>query len=261
MAHPQDDELKNLVETWPEAQLVYQTERKGAAHALSMAAPLIQDNFLLTACDNLVNEDELASFVDHFKTLRSQRSAGLLALMHVSPEKIPGMGMVDWDGQIIHRIVEKPSAAEIISDVGSMPLYCLPHRFLDYLPRLTPSKRGEFELQDAMQLMISETDDMHGKMLSGRWTVTDARDLLELNMRFLGKDTQIPQQGFPASAIMTAPYLVEAGVEIGAGCSIGPRVVIEAPAKIGRGAILRNALVMRGSEVPAGEIVENRVLG
>ena len=261
VTHPQDAELRELFEAAPNVQLAFQAERRGAAHALSMAAPLIRADFLLTACDNLVSAKEAQAFVDHFLSTDAQKPAGLLALMRVPPEKIPSMGMVDWDGHLITRIVEKPPAGYVRSDVASMPLYCFQRRFLDYLPRLTPSIRGEYELQDAMQLMIAETQAVQGKMLSGRWTLTDAADLLELNLRFLGAGTQVYGQDLPASLKLRAPYLIEPGVEIGADCLIGPGVVIEARARIGNGAVLHHALVLRGAQVPAGEIVENKVFG
>jgi len=59
VAHPEDEELRSLFEKAADVQLAFQSERKGAAHALSMAAPLIRANFLLTACDNLVEDVEV----------------------------------------------------------------------------------------------------------------------------------------------------------------------------------------------------------
>ena len=261
VAHPQDQELKDLFSQSPDVRLAFQSERKGAAHALSMAAPLIKEDFLLTACDNLVGEKEAQDFVNCFLSANSQRPAGLLALMRVPPEKISSMGMVDWDGESVNSIVEKPAPGVVLSDIASMPLYCFQHHFLDYLPRLSPSVRGEFELQDAMQMMITETRSLHGKMLSGRQTLTDAADLLELNLRFLGRESQVSAPNLPESLSLIPPYLIEPGVEIGADCLIGPGVVIEAPAKIGKRAVLRNALVLRGAQVPDNEIVENVVFG
>ena len=171
------------------------------------------------------------------------------------------MGIVEWDGENIQRIVEKPAAGSTTSDIASMPLYCFQHQFLDYLPRLTPSVRGEYELQDAMQLMIAETRAVHGKILSGRRTLTDAADLLELNLHYLNTGTQVAAQGLPPSVKLKAPYLIESGAEIGEGCSIGPGVVIESSALIGKKAVLRNALILRGAQVSDEKIVENQVFG
>ena len=171
------------------------------------------------------------------------------------------MGIVDWDGKNIQRIVEKPAERSTTSDIASMPLYCFQHQFLDYLPRLTPSVRGEFELQDAMQMMIAETKVVHGKMFSGRRTLTDAADLLELNLHYLSKGTLVASGCLPPSVKLNPPYLIEPGVDLGEGCSIGPGVVIESSARIGKKAVLRNTLVLRGAQIPDGKIVENQVFG
>ena len=110
-----------------------------------------------------------------------------------------------------------------------------------------------------MQLMINTTHNVHGKMVSSRLTLTNPNDLLDLNLHYLdNKDSSLPKK-FPVSVLFTQPYLLEPGVDVEADCKIGPNVIIETRSKIGRGAVLRNALILRGAQVPAGEIVENRI--
>ena len=259
VAHPQDHELHNYFAADKNVTLAWQAERKGAAHALSCAAPYIQADFVLSACDNLVSPDEASTFVRHFRSLLEQGQAGLLALIRVPKEKLTSMGMVDWDGEIIQRIVEKPALDSALSEVASIPLYGFSQRFLGFLSLVKPSRRGELELQEAMQMLITETQGLHGEMLSGRQTVTDASDLLALNLHFLAQEKADLRQWQQDGVLVIPPCLVEPGVEIAWGCTLGPNVMIETGAKIGKGAIINNALVLRGAVVSDGEIVENSV--
>jgi dTDP-glucose pyrophosphorylase len=260
VAHPEDRELRNFFAPSQNIKIVLQSERKGAAHALSYAAPFIKSDFVLSACDNLVNPAEAASFVQHFQPHPARKALGLLALLRVPKEKMNSMGMVDWDGSNIRRIIEKPSPSFSTSDLASLPLYCFSHRFLDYLPRIKPSIRGEFELQDAMQMLIDETGALEGQLLSGRLTVTNASDLLELNLHFLTQEFPSPPASLPPGVRFISPFLLEPGAQVAPGCLIGPNVLIESGSSIGSGAILRNALVLRGAAFPAGATLENRII-
>ncbi len=261
VAHPEDLELRQFFAADDHVTLTFQSERKGAAHALQSAAPFIRADFILSACDNLVVPAEAAAFVQHFRALRNRGQDGLLALIQVPPEKMTSMGMVDWEGEIIQRIIEKPSPQTTISEIASIPLYGFSQRFLEFLPRVQPSKRGEMELQDAMQMLIAETHGLHGEMLSGRMTVTDTRDLLTLNLQYLTKEHATLQKGLRSKVQFIAPCLVEAGAKISEGCTIGPNVLVENGAIVGKGACIQNALVLRSAVIPDGDIVENKVLG
>ena len=52
---------------------------------------------------------------------------------------------------------------------------------------------------------------------------------------------------------LLAPVVSEAGVTIGPGCTIGPRVYIERDAILAAGACLVDTLVIREAEVTAGQ--------
>jgi len=49
----------------------------------------------------------------------------------------------------------KAQAGRSPSNISSLPLYCFSPRILDYLPEVRPSARGEYELQDAIQMLIN----------------------------------------------------------------------------------------------------------
>jgi NDP-sugar pyrophosphorylase family protein len=193
------------------------------------------------------------------KRFQVEKPSALLTLMRVKPEKISASGVVELDGDRIRRIVEKPKPEEAPSDMASLPLYCFSPKILEFLPKVQPSKRGEYELQDAIEILIEAGEDVRGEIFLGRKTLTNAEDLLRLNLHYLSAENHAQFNGRQATVGLNPPYLVEDGADVAENCSIGPNVLVETSAQIGAGAVLRNAVILRNAVVPAGAVVENQV--
>lgn len=262
---PEDEEIRAyFAEQGPPAvdvSFVDQTERLGMAHALGLAAPAINGPFILSACDNLVPESFIGSLLSQFENAACN---AVLSLKPVAEERIPSVGIVDIeDDGLVRRIVEKPSIEEAPSNIGSMPLYLFSQKLLDYLPRVQPSPRGEYELQDAIQMLIEEAGRVYGVFTETRLQLTNTADLLNLNRHYLTVDaaSQIQQASkMGAKTVLNAPLRIEAQVTIGNGCSIGPNVVLEKGCVIGEGVSISDAMVLRGGLVQDGQQVNHEVV-
>ncbi|MGD8596444.1 MAG: sugar phosphate nucleotidyltransferase, partial [Anaerolineae bacterium] len=123
-------------------RFAYQTERLGMANALSCAAPLITEDFILSACDNLISANHIGQMLEMWQS--TPKPNAVLTLMPVEQERLGSVGIVELDGPWVVRIVEKPSPEEAPSDVSSLPLYCFSRHILDYLPQVRLSPRGEY---------------------------------------------------------------------------------------------------------------------
>jgi glucose-1-phosphate thymidylyltransferase len=242
-----------------------QVQQLGMAHALQLAAPYLHDHFVLSACDNLVEPDHLAQLI---ATHVARQANATLSLMPIALEKASTTGVIAWAageqaGWIAH-IVEKPKPEEAPSNISSLPLYVFSRRLLDYLPQVQPSARGEYELQDAMQLLIAQAGRVTGVLTAQRWQITTVDDLLALNRYFLEQAaaSAAPRQAVQvgAGSQLIQPVCIEAGSVIGENCVIGPHVYIESSAQIGHGARLVNALVLRNAIVAAGQLVYDEVI-
>lgn len=263
---PQDREIEHYFrhETAFQANLrfVYQVERKGMAHALLQAAPLINGDFFLSACDNLVSAESFARICTFWQT--EPRPNAILTLMPTTVERIRSGATVGLDGPWVTRIIEKPRPEEILSDLASLPLYGFTPRILDYLPEVQPSPRGEYELQDAIQKLIAQDGRVGAVVLGSRMTLTDAADLLALNLAYLRDEAGAPHlqpEAVGPHTHFVTPVRVESGVVIGAQCNIGPNVYLEHGCCVGNGVVLRDAVVLRGAAVADGETVIERVVG
>jgi NDP-sugar pyrophosphorylase family protein len=241
---------------FPDLSYVIQPEQCGMAHALACAATQIDGPFILCACDNLVSSEFIAEMMVH---LRETTADGVLALLRMPPEQLQHSAAVErTPSGRVRRIVEKPFPGSG-GDAGSISLYAFRARLLEHLD-VPLSLRGEQELQSAIQSLIDAGGDVRGLFAPGRRTVTRPADLLTLNLHYLdqGIATGI-QAPLPTDVTLTPPVRVEAGVQVGARCVIGPRVYLEAGCRVGERAVLRDAVVLRGGAVPDGTEVVGRI--
>ena len=240
---------------------VHQDRRLGTADALKQAAPYLKEDFVLSACDILVSLEYVQRLITTW--FQPPRSGGLLSLESISWMDTLKTGIVTLEGDQVTSIIEKPPPDQAPTNISSTPLYCFSTRILDYLPQVPLSPRGEYELQDAIQMMIDEGENVRGLYLQSRLTLTTPEDLLELNLHFFKKETeecQVEAQEVGPGTSFVPPVCIEQGVEIGSGCSIGPNVYIEKNARIGDSVQLENVVVLRRVNIPDGVVLRGQVV-
>ncbi len=110
---------------------VYQPERKGMANALGCAAPLISEDFVLSACDNLVSSAAVGRLVAFMQS----DARGPMARWPCCPWtlRVGTMAIVQMDGQWVSRIVESPSRGSALQHLEPATL-----RILTQDSRLSP---------------------------------------------------------------------------------------------------------------------------
>jgi NDP-sugar pyrophosphorylase family protein len=259
----QDAELRHYFASRANLEIpvrfVVQEERKGMAHALNLVASLLTGDFILSACDNLVTVEHIGKMVaTHYQV----GALATLSLMPIDISHANKTGVVEWDAPFVRRIVEKPLPEEAPSNISSLPLYVFTPEILPLLPLVQPSARGEYELQDAIQMLIDRSGRVCGVLTQSRQQVTTAADLLALNMNYLNERPALIhcESPLPNGVEVIPPVVIEAGVEIGPGCKIGPRVYVEQGAAISANVTVSDALVLRGAEITAGCTVANEVV-
>jgi NDP-sugar pyrophosphorylase family protein len=244
-----------------EVRFVYQPQRLGMANALACAAPLITGDFILSACDNLVSAEHVGRMIDSWQW--PDKPDAVLTLMQAELERVGETGVVEMDGPWIKRIVEKPLPGQAPSGISSLPLYCFSPRILDYVPDVRLSTRGEYELQDAIQMLIDRAGRVGGVMCRRRLTLTNAADLLALNHHYLTQGVDRPQlapQTVGPNTQLITPLHIEKGTVIGGSCVIGPNVYIERDCRIGEGVTVRNAVILRRAILPDRTTVADQVV-
>lgn len=243
-----------------EIEFVIQPERLGMADALRRAAPRLGGPFVLSACDNLLPAEHVARLL---AAHREKGGQGTLSLLRVEPDMVEKTGVVEMRGDEILRIVEKPRREEAPSSIASLPLYVFSPRLLDYLPEVKASPRGEYELQDAIQLLIERDGGVAGVFAASRLQLTSAGDLLALNRHYLttgGGTPQLAPRSVGEHTHLITPLRIEEGTELGPGCVIGPRVYIERDCRIAGDVRIKDAVILRNTYIPEGRQVVGEVV-
>jgi NDP-sugar pyrophosphorylase family protein len=104
---------------------------------------------------------------------------------------------------------------------------------------------------------------VRGVFVERRLTVTGPADLLNINRHYLvsgGNSPQLAPHTVGPNTRLITPLHIESGVVIGADCTIGPNVYVERDCRIGTGSYIRDAVILRGAQVPAGSRITDQVI-
>ncbi len=231
-----------------EIAVAVQIAATGTVDALLRAAPALDGAFLLSSVDNLTPPDHVRDLAARFA---ASHPIAALSLLPASPEQIRrSSGVVVRDGRVL-GIEEKPADPRGI--YASIMLYAFAPEFLDYLPSVPVSPRGEREIASAIQASIQDGRIVTYAVTEERLHLTRELDLLAINRAYLheGAEGEILSD-VPASVTITPPVRIDPGVTVGAGARLGPLVYLEAGATVGAGASLEDVVVLASGSVAPG---------
>ena len=224
---------------------VYQDKPKGISHAISLCKDFVnQDKFVVYLGDNVLRKD-LVSYTEKFS---SSNSDALILLCEV--EDPSRFGVAQLDNSKIKKITEKPKNSP--SNLAVIGIYFLTPKIFGIIDNLKPSKRGELEITDALQMLLSDgvvdydtvtgwwkdtgtpEDIIHANKLVLDSIGTENQFLIDDDSKIqdnivIGKNTEISSDSF-----ITGPVI------IGKNCKIGPAVRIGSYVSIGDNCILKN---------------------
>jgi glucose-1-phosphate thymidylyltransferase len=163
---------------------IRQPEPKGLAHAVSFAKDFIGDtNFVLYLGD--------AIYGSGFVELKNQfLDSGCSNLNLVKEVQDPSrFGVANVNGDKIVKLVEKPKVPE--SNLAMAGLYFFRSEIWNVLPKLQPSSRGEFEITDAIQLLIDEGNLVLAGRYEDEWFDTGTLDSFLETSSFLVNGRQV----------------------------------------------------------------------
>ena len=225
---------------------IVQDEPLGLAHCVLIARDFLgDDDFVMYLGDNML-EQGLTEFVNEFESARDAAATPQLGESYVAPAaqillaKVEnptafGVAEIGPDGEVL-QLVEKPEVPP--SDLALVGVYLFDPTIHDAVAAIEPSPRGELEITDAIQWLVSNGHRVNHEVLVGWWIDTGKKDpLLECNRLVLD----------------TLKRSVEGDVDDNS--SIDGRVVVEPGAKI------INSTVRGPAIIGAGSIIEDSYVG
>jgi glucose-1-phosphate thymidylyltransferase len=227
---------------------IVQSEQRGLAHAIGLARDFVGDEpFCVYLGDNIF-QDKMETMLRGFPTTTAQITLGL---GEVSDPTRFGIAIVE-DGRI-KQVLEKPNPAP--SNLAIAGVYLFRRAIFDAIDRIKPSARGEYEITDAIDLMISEGKEVTPYNLSGWWIDAGKPDsIIQANQLVLG---DLPYMPTPENnGMFSGKCDISHRVIIGEGSKISDSV-IRGPVIIGKGVTIKNSFIGPYTSIGDNVTVEN----
>jgi mannose-1-phosphate guanylyltransferase len=252
-------------------ELSYSLEEKllGTAGGVRNAADFLGDSFLVVAGDALTDID--------FRAMRdfhaSHDGLATLATKRVPDTDQFGVVIAGGDGRI-QGFQEKPDPAEALSDLANTCIYMFRAEIFDYFPApgtsndAGPDDPPEFAdwAKDVFPALLEADVPFYSHEIDAYWNdIGNLDELRQGNLDALHGAVAVepgaPQvaEGVRAAssldgAEVSGPVLVGSGVEIGVDVRIEGPAIIGDGCRIGDGAIVRDSILLEGTELPPKSI-------
>jgi len=244
---------------------VEQAEMLGTGNAVSVVEPYVDGDFVLVYGDLLFAPEAVA---DVFRLYEAEKPAAVMAVVPV--EKPESYGVVELEKErIIKRIVEKPATGKSPSNLANAGLYVFSKEIFDKIKQTKASIRGEWELTDALSLLIEGGKTvLASKIAKSDWIdIGRPWDLLEANSwalkrmehkvygtvedgaHLVGPVTVAETARIRSGAYIEGPSFIGEGSDIGPNCYIRPCTSVGKNVRIGNACEVKNSIVMDGTHV------------
>lgn len=223
-----------------------QDEPLGLAHCVVIARDFLgDDDFVMYLGDNML-EQGLVEFVDEFENARKAADVAQLGDPHppvpsaqillakVENPSAFGVAELGPDGEVV-QLVEKPENPP--SDLALVGVYLFDKSIHEACAAIDPSPRGELEITDAIDWLISSGHRVNHEILDGWWIDTGKKDpLLECNRLVLDTIGRAIMGDVDDDSSVDGRVVVEEGAHV-------INSTIRGPAIIGSGTLIEDSYV------------------
>jgi glucose-1-phosphate thymidylyltransferase len=229
-------------------EFIEQNELKGLGYAINMAAPELEDGqpVLIILGDTIFDADLLPVIEGKHDSLGVKRVA--------DPRRF---GVAEKRGGFVTRLIEKPKKPT--SNLAVVGIYYIKSSgalkaSLDQIITRRMMTKGEYQLTDALQLMIDGGVRFRTFNVKGWYDCGKPEALLETNRQLLGKGKQVRR--LKGSRIIAPVFAAKsARVE---GCVLGPNVSVGEKAHL-RDSSIENSIIGQGALVEDSTLTSSLV--
>jgi UDP-N-acetylglucosamine diphosphorylase/glucosamine-1-phosphate N-acetyltransferase len=241
-------------------EYVEQAAVLGTGNAVSVVEPYVDGAFVLVYGDLLFAPDVIQNVVHSYE---KEEPAAVMAVVPV--EKPENYGIVELENEKnVKRIIEKPVLGQAPSNLANAGLYVFSMEIFDKIRQTQSSVRGEWELTDAISLLIKDKKPVLAAKISKDDWIDIGRpwDLLEANSwalkrmehnvygtvengaHLVGPVTVAETARIRSGAYIEGPTFIDEGSDIGPNCFIRPCTSIGKNVRIGNACEVKNSIIM-----------------
>ncbi|BCU67372.1 nucleotidyltransferase [Sulfolobales archaeon HS-7] len=248
----------------PILRVVVQEEQKGTAFALKSVN--LNDEFILVYGDIYADSGL-------FSKVASCSGNCVVGVEVGNPNEY---GVLNYQNDRLVEIIEKPEV--FIGNYVNAGIYKFSEKIFNYIDKISPSVRGEYELTDAVNLLAKE-NEVKVITYSGTWLdVGRPWQVIELNKLALQKiETKIEgeierevkikgrviiERGarIRGCSYIEGPAYIGSNTEVGPNAHIRPYTVIGRGAKVGTSVEVKESVIMENTKIPHLSYVGDSVI-
>ncbi|MEU2732834.1 glucose-1-phosphate thymidylyltransferase [Streptomyces griseoviridis] len=255
------------------ARLTYlrQDKPRGLADCVRVARDFLGDDDFVMYLGDCMLVGGVAEAAEEFARLRPR---AYVVVHKVADPSAFGVVEMDPDGTV-RRLVEKPRDAR--SDLALTGVYFFTSAIHRAIDAIGPSARGELEITDAIQWLVTDGAEVRAGRYRGYWKDTGRiDDVLECNRKLLDGLVRRVDGTVDGASELDGAVVVEPGARvtrsriegpaiIGAGtlvedCVIGPHTSVGRDCSLG-GSRLGYSIVLDGAEIHRVDRLHGSVIG
>ncbi len=242
-----------------EITYIPQDQPLGLAHAVKVSRDFLGDErFVMFLGDNVI-QGGISELIGQFaeSDWNSQ-----IVLTRVSQPEQYGVAELDDSGRIV-RLVEKPK--EPPSDLALVGIYMFDQHIHEATENIAPSWRGELEITDAIQWLVSHDYRVYPYVHRGWWIDTGAPSaMLEANGLVLEELTPQVEGYIDRDSEVDSRVTVEPGAEIVNSVVRGPTIIGERTrivnSYVGPFTSIYHDVVIENSEIERTIVLEHSLI-
>lgn len=259
-----------------EIQYVEQKGMLGTGNAVSVVEPFMPKDFVVVNGDMLFDAEAVKTVI---ASHQKETSSATLAVVPV--ERPENYGIVELDGNKVKRIVEKPLPNQAPTNLANAGIYVFSPEIFGKISQTSPSSRGEWEIPDAVMLLIGENRLVTAVKLDSKQWLDIGRpwDLLEANRwalirirhrisgfiengaHLLGPVTVAETARVRSGTYIEGPAFIDEESDIGPNCFVRPYTSIGRKVRIGNACEVKNSIVMDHCHIGHLSYIGDSIIG
>ena len=243
---------------------VNQGKAMGTAHAIGTVEPFVSDCIVLCG-DTIFGTNDIKQIA------KKGTKIGLVKIDNATE-----YGIVELKGKYVVKIYEKMEHP--LSNVINAGIYHFNKHIFDFIRKTEKSPRGEFEITDSINMLVSK-EPMEGVFLKEWRDVVYPWHLLDANEELLKKlktkiqgtvEKNVTVKGIVvvgngtvirSGTYIEGPVVIGNNSKIGPNCYLRPFTTIGNNCHVGNACEVKNSLVMDHSNVPHLNYVGDSIIG